>query len=219
MSWPSRGKRQMPIEGVTCICSRPIITVRPSSACSRRTSWRVRRSMSPSRFDTSTRNSSPPSRATRSSVSSVAYRRCAISTSSRSPMSWPSESLTALKRSRSMKISAASPPLACRPSRRCWKSRETKLRLGRPVRVSRIASQCARASACLSSVMSISLTRKTWRPSTGSRHSRTEMSCQRGPRLVLTCVVARAWPLRCSCSTIWRSSRRSSTRLRAPASG
>ena len=56
----------------------------------------------PAPASTSTANSSPPSRATRSRAATQRFRRLLTSTSSRSPASCPKPSLTVLKSSRSM---------------------------------------------------------------------------------------------------------------------
>ncbi|HYY17551.1 MAG TPA: hypothetical protein VE864_01830, partial [Streptosporangiaceae bacterium] len=75
---------------------------RPPSANGTATAWMIRlaskvavacRSRSPH----STTNSSPPSRATVSVRRARAVSRRAISTSTRSPVSWPKESLISLK--------------------------------------------------------------------------------------------------------------------------
>ena len=58
-------------------------------------------------------NSSPPSRAIVSASRSVARRRGAASTRSRSPLAWPSVSLISLKRSRSITITATPASSRC----------------------------------------------------------------------------------------------------------
>ena len=77
----------------------------------------------------STANSSPPSRAT---VPRRRSRRCSRSADlaqQRSPMSWPSASLTSLNRSRSSSSTATGCPRRAARRRAAWK----RCRLGRPV--------------------------------------------------------------------------------------
>ena len=86
------------------------------AACALATSRGLRRSGS-STFGSMTANSSPPRRATTSCGRTECRSRPATDTSSASPTAWPSESLTTLKSSTSMKSTADRP---VRPSRaRC----------------------------------------------------------------------------------------------------
>ena len=84
-----------------------------------------------------TANSSPPSRATRSSSRTARVSRPATRRSSSSPIPWPSVSLTALKRSRSsMRSAKLSSPL-----------------LGRRKRPARVSVKCSRLARPVSGVL------------------------------------------------------------------
>jgi hypothetical protein len=88
------------------------------------------------RLCSSTMNSSPPIRATRSEVRVPARSRSAIVWSTLSPAAWPSPSLTALKPSRSRNTSALR--VRWRPARESVRSSVSRKneRLGSPVRLS-----------------------------------------------------------------------------------
>ncbi|MEZ5133686.1 MAG: hypothetical protein R2699_01140 [Acidimicrobiales bacterium] len=93
----------------------------------------------PWRSSQSTTNSSPPKRAMVSPGRSACRRRSVISTSSRSPTSWPRLSLTILKWSRSQNSTAVR--LRCRRARaRACSSRvSSSVRFGSPVSGSCVA--------------------------------------------------------------------------------
>ncbi|MNP23208.1 hypothetical protein D3C76_1159090 [compost metagenome] len=97
-------------------------------------------------------NSSPPSRATRSSSRTQWPMRSATSLSSRSPVSWPKVSLMGLKWSRSMKMRARGRSGACcnLSFSRCCSRR----RLARPVRGSWKARRRIISSRAARSVIS-----------------------------------------------------------------
>ena len=81
-------------------------------------------------------NSSPPKRATVSPGRMTSWRRLPRATSSRSPASWPSESLMNLNRSRSRNSTATAERLRWVLAR-AWAILSRKnTRLGRPVRAS-----------------------------------------------------------------------------------
>ena len=90
----------------------------------------------PSTSGSSTPNSSPPRRATVSAVRSVVLSRSATSWRSTSPWWWPSVSLTSLKWSRSMIITASPPPRRSAARSACWMWSRNSTRLGRPVSAS-----------------------------------------------------------------------------------
>jgi len=115
--WPSCGNIEMPTDGVTEI-SRPSAFTGTSIAAS---SFCVASSTSArcSTPGSSTMNSSPPKRATRSVERRLWMMRCATVCSSVSPIRWPSESLTRLKWSRSMNSSASCESLLRAPVMRC----------------------------------------------------------------------------------------------------
>ena len=138
-SSPSPGNSAMPMLALTCA----VLAARGSSSGV----WIARSSRSTvtdtcSRLPacvSSTRNSSPLTRQTMSDSRSVATRRWLMPSSSSSPAAWPIESLTALKRSRSMNSSAQ---LSCwrrAAAASCWNSSRNSVRLGRPVRWSYMA--------------------------------------------------------------------------------
>ena len=107
-----------------------------------------------SRSASSSRNSSPPCRATRS-VSRVHPRsRSASCSQQRSPAWWPSESFTSLKLSRSRKSTPT--PRSCRRARAIAISSisSKSARFGRPVSLSWYARNATCSSARLRSVMS-----------------------------------------------------------------
>ncbi len=98
---------------------------------------------------TTSRNSSPPRRATVSALRSSVPRRSLTCLSSVSPELWPSVSLTFLKLSRS-RYSIAT---LCSPRRAaaCSKRSRARLRLGRPVSascVAMISMRCCVAAIC-----------------------------------------------------------------------
>ena len=95
----------------------------------------------------SIRNSSPPRCATRSSGRAKRFSRAAISRSIRSPMWWPSDSLTGLKPSRSMKSIAIRSPVAS-ACWQAWASMPSNIsRFGSRVRPSRKERRCSSLSA------------------------------------------------------------------------
>ena len=126
----------MPIEGVIEMsCVEPAIrTGRASASSSLRATWAIA-----SRLRTpgsSTMNSSPPKRATRSVLRTRSPRRLARVLSSASPAAWPSESLTRLKWSRSMNSSASRVSEARAATIRCSSWLNSAWRLARPVSAS-----------------------------------------------------------------------------------
>ncbi len=125
---------------------------------------------SASRSLSSSRNSSPPWRASSPSSPSMPRSRPAIRRSSRSPAPWPSESLTSLKLSRSMNSSATR--LARRRARvTAARSRASNCaRFGRPVSGSKNASRRTSSSARTRSVTS-------W-PEESSAIVRPDSSCR-----------------------------------------
>ena len=123
-------------------------SVSMSASASRSTSARV---AMPS---TRTANSSPPSRATVSEERVVLTMRCATACSSRSPASWPSESLMFLKLSRSRNMTATELcPRCARVSACCTRSRN-RLRFASSVSGSWNASCRSCSSSALRSLMS-----------------------------------------------------------------
>ena len=128
----------MPIDGVTEIEFDSTTTGAPmatSSLCA--TSITAAGGVLPL---SSTTNSSPPKRATRSPARSAPVMRCATVFSSASPTRWPSESLTRLKWSRSMNSSASVLPWASACGISASMCSMNAVRLGSPVS----ASWCAR---------------------------------------------------------------------------
>ena len=114
----------------------------------------VSTSLRPSAPRSSTANSSPPSRATRSVRRNSLRMRAAVSISSESPAAWPSVSFTALKSSRSIRTSVngwwPATAVATASSISC----ENVVRLPTPVSGSWWARNETRSSARLRSVMS-----------------------------------------------------------------
>ena len=114
-------------------------------------------------------NSSPPNRATVSVSRRHVPTRSATLRSKRSPIGWPSVSLTVLKRSRSRHSTAAIAP--CPTCATICPSRSTKAaRFASPVSGSCRARNTTRASACRRAVMSSNVATK---PPPGSATRRT----------------------------------------------
>ena len=152
----------------------------------------------------STRNSSPPKRASRPSVPIAWAMRWPVRTSRSSPAPWPSTSLTVLNRSRSMYRTATSAWAGSR--RRASSSPRIASRLRMPVSGSVRAWIRSVSSACLRSVMScrVPATRgETWLPGSTSPIMRTQNEWP-SPR----------WP----CSSRSKPSRRPKARSSAPSS-
>ncbi len=106
-------------------------------------------------LSSSTMNSSPPQRDTVSPLRIAALRRWATIFSTWSPHWWPRLSLMRLKRSRSTNSKATRLPLrlACVSA---WRTRSSsRVRLGRPVRGSWVASCSRRAVNAIDSVTSL----------------------------------------------------------------
>ena len=102
----------MPIE-LDTVASRPFMRHgSPIDVCSR--SAKIAASSALGSAPISIRYSSPPRWATRSSGRAKRFRRAATSRSTRSPVAWPSDSLTGLKPSRSMNRTARLLALAVR---------------------------------------------------------------------------------------------------------
>ena len=142
----------------------------------------------------STTNSSPPSRARVSPGRRTPGIRSATPRSRRSPASWPRLSLTALKRSRSMK-STATHELSRRARARAWRSRSSsRARLGRPVSASCSDWRSSSPSKALRSVMSWMKALKRKLSPSGTAHGVSS--------------IGNTWPSRCSASS---STRRPST--------
>ena len=120
------------------------------SAC--RIAWARRGASSWSAPSHSTRNSSPPKRASRPSVPMAWAMRWPVRTSRSSPAPWPSTSLTVLKRSRSMYSTATRAWAGS--CRRASSSARIASRLRMPVSGSVRACTRRVSSACLRSVMS-----------------------------------------------------------------
>ena len=106
-------------------------------------------------------NSSPPRRATRSVSRSDPRRRAATETMSSSPASCPRVSLTSLKWSRSMRISAPVGPERAQRARCSSRARSNRRRLGSPVRTSWSARWASCCSYWRRSDTSTTLTRMT----------------------------------------------------------
>ena len=131
---PWSGWQAIPIEP-------PISSVSPSTTNGSRSAvWRISAtawaSAAPTTSGSRMPNSSPPRRATVSAVRSVVLRRSATSWSSTSPWWWPSVSLTSLKWSRSMIITAAPPWRRSAARTACWTRSRNSTRFGRPVSAS-----------------------------------------------------------------------------------
>ncbi|MNV38888.1 hypothetical protein D3C71_1304510 [compost metagenome] len=173
---PSCGARAMPMLVVTANSSLPnrngVLKPRVI-ASARRSGWSAW-----SRVSHTTRNSSPPKRASRPSVPiAVAMRRVA-SISSSSPALWPSRSLTVLKRSRSMYSTATRQwvGLAMRVAR----SLSTASRFMMPVSGSVRAWMRRVSSACLRAVMSCTvpaMRAASTSPASASPIMRTQNEC------------------------------------------
>ena len=98
--------------------------------------WALASAVARSAWTRMTANSSPPMRATVSDARTARCKRRATSISSRSPMWWPSESLTRLKWSRSSIITAIRWRCRRAPSSATDRRSASSMRLGRPVRKS-----------------------------------------------------------------------------------
>ena len=149
---PSRGKTLMPIDGLTEMLW-PSSSIGSLIAASSFSATGPAASPSSSSGST-TRNSSPPWRDTTSTPRNALGMRPAMIFSSASPATWPSESLTALKLSRSMKSTAACVQrrfavASTNSSRSC-----SSARFGRPVSRSWCARKSMRASDALRRRMS-----------------------------------------------------------------
>ena len=118
MAWPARAM------GEARACS--ILCATPSAWVAAWWDWALK----PSRMTT---NSSPPRRATVSPSRTAATRRWPISLSSKSPCSWPRLSLTSLKLSRSMNISAPCSRVRRPLCSACSSRSSSRRRLGRRV--------------------------------------------------------------------------------------
>ena len=152
----SPGKTATPIDGVTEIGRPSALTGTSIAASSLRatssTSWRCCSCDGPP--CSSTMNSSPPKRATRSVARRLARMRADTVRSSVSPTRWPSESLTRLKWSRSMNSSASRVPSDSAAAMWCCSCSMNDMRLGRPVSASWCARWWMRACAAWRSRMS-----------------------------------------------------------------
>mmetsp|Transcript_41310 Transcript_41310/g.100812 ORF Transcript_41310/g.100812 Transcript_41310/m.100812 type:complete len:213 (+) Transcript_41310:2-640(+) len=102
-------------------------------------------------WGSSTANSSPPTRATESSLRKLLASRPPTAWSTASPAAWPSVSLIRLKWSRSSATMAWPSPQRC--SRSCSSTRASSQarRFSSPVKASVLASRCNSAWACCSS--------------------------------------------------------------------
>jgi hypothetical protein len=128
--------RAMPMEGLMN-SSRPSRTNGSLKASTIRPATRTA-SAGFSTSSTMTVNSSPPKRAKVSSGRRHPLRRSPTATSRRSPTSWPKESFTSLKLSRSINSTATflRPDRLLVRSRACLRRSMNRERLGRPVRES-----------------------------------------------------------------------------------
>ncbi len=120
----------------------------------------------------STRNSSPPKRATVSLLRNSGCNACANARSTWSPIRWPWASLIFLKSSRSMKAIDSGQSWRLARSN-CWLSRMSSwCRLYTPVSASRLACSARRRARCSDS----SACRRAWVASWISRRLRSTIS-------------------------------------------
>ncbi len=117
-----------------------LCTARGGANTSRRRSAATS-ALSASGPSTNTTNSSPPRRPMESDSRRALRKREATCRSTSSPTRCPSESFTSLNRSRSMNNTAPSPPLPVPLFCTCSIRSSIRVRLGKPVRASRVASR------------------------------------------------------------------------------
>ena len=101
-------------------------------------------------------NSSPPKRATTSTPRVIAMSRLAISFRTRSPAEWSARSLTSLKRSRSMNMTAS----ACR-RRPTWRSASCSFSMNRVRLAKPVSPSCEAWNAICSAISQRSIARPT----------------------------------------------------------
>jgi len=145
MSRPCSGNSATPIEAEAWVSILGTRSVRCSDSTMRAatsaTSWRCSNALS------STTNSSPPRRATMPPPPTVSFTTCAADLISASPTTWPSVSLTSLKRSRSISMTAMRRRRLDDDMIMSRMVSRSRLRLGRPVSESYHASCSMRPSA------------------------------------------------------------------------